>query len=139
MMRLICPIGSCRAENDWQAEACVCCGIPLQGYKRLLVYPSQLFNTALTEARRGQLRRARDLFAALVHWYPIDIEARNALAMACLALGDRVEARSLWETVLAQSPNDPLAQRGLKSCSTIVVAKQRVKKRSKKKVHYKRR
>jgi tetratricopeptide (TPR) repeat protein len=113
------------------------CGIPLQGYKRLLLYPSQLFNIALTEARQGQLGKARDLFASLVQWCPLDIEARNALAMACLALGDKVEARSQWEIVLAQSPNDPLAQRGLKSCSTIVVAKQHIKKQLKKKVQYK--
>ena len=112
-MELTCPITTCRAANDLGAAVCVRCGAPLTGYARLVAYPALLFNLGLEAARAGQLPRARDLFAAVVHWCPMDLEARNALAMACLAVGDRSEARLHWETVLARSPSNPIAARGI--------------------------
>src|SRR5947209_14725003 len=112
-MRLTCPGGTCRADNDAQAEVCVRCGTPLRGYARLSTYPAHLFNLGLSAAREGQVARARDLFAAVVYWCPMDLEARNALAMASYALGDATEARHHWETVLARFPADALATRGL--------------------------
>ena len=112
-MRLICPGRPCQADNDVYAETCAQCGLPLHGYIRLSIYPSLLFNRGLSAVREGQHRRARDLFAALVYWCPFDLEARNALAMACYALGDVAEARNQWETVLARVPTDTLATRGL--------------------------
>lgn len=113
MIKVQCPIATCRAENDPQATMCIRCNTPLQEYTRLLFYPTRLFNEGLVAVRDGRLRQARDLFAGVVQWCPKDIEARNALAMACFALRDWSEARRQWETVQAQSPNDPIAQRGL--------------------------
>jgi Flp pilus assembly protein TadD len=115
MTKIQCPIATCRAENDLQATVCICCNAPLQGYTRLLFYPAKLFNEGLVAARNGRLRQARDLFAGVVQWCPKDIEARNALAMACFALKDWSEARRQWEAVQAQSLNDPIAQLGLAS------------------------
>lgn len=112
-MRLTCPGSTCQADNDVYRETCVQCGLPLYGYVRLSIYPALLFNQGLSAAREGQFRRARDLFAALVYWCPVDLEARNALAMACYALGDSEDARHQWETVLAQVPTDALATQGL--------------------------
>ncbi len=117
-MKITCPESSCRKENDVLAEECVRCGTPLQSYVQLLNYPAQLFNEGLLKARSGELEQARDLFAAVVYWCPKDLEARNALAMACLALYDLLEARRQWELVLAQSPADTLALRGLSQIET---------------------
>jgi tetratricopeptide (TPR) repeat protein len=114
VMKLLCPESSCRAENDALARECVGCEMPLQNYIQLLNYPARLFNLGLAKARNGALEQARDLFAAVVYWCPKDLEARNALAMACLALHDLVEAAGQWKIVLAQSPTDPLALRGLR-------------------------
>ncbi len=112
MATVQCPIVTCRAENDPQVVTCIRCNTPLQEYTRLLFYPSQLFNHGLAAARNGQLKQARDLFAAVVQWCPRDIEARNALAMACFALKDWSEAHQQWKTVQDQSSDDPIAQRG---------------------------
>jgi tetratricopeptide (TPR) repeat protein len=117
-MKIICPESSCRKENDVFAEECVRCGTQLQSYVQLLNYPAHLFNEGLVKARNGELEQARDLFAAVVYWCPKDLEARNALAMACLALHDLLEARRQWEIVLAQSPADTLALRGLSQLET---------------------
>ncbi|GCE07569.1 hypothetical protein [Dictyobacter aurantiacus] len=95
------------------ASACIRCGTPLQNYIQLLNYPARLFNEGLVKARHGEFEQARDLFAAVVYWCPRDLEARNALAMACLAMHDLLEARRQWEYVLHQAPADALAQRGL--------------------------
>lgn len=110
--RIVCPATTCRAESSGELDDCARCGTPLRSYARLMTHSAQLFNQGLAAARAGELARARDLFAAVVHWHPIDLEARNALAMACLALGDRAAASSHWETVLARSPTDALASRG---------------------------
>ena len=80
---------------------------------RLSIYPTQLFNRGLAEARNGRMSLARDLFAAVVYWCPKDTEARNALAMACLALGDRTEAEHHWNVIQEQSTRDIVAQQGL--------------------------
>lgn len=101
-------------ENETFSSECVRCGTPLQSYIRLLNYPASLFNQGLAKARAGAFRQARDLFAAVVYWCPKDVEARNALAMTCLALQDLLEARRQWKLVLDQVPTDAIALRGLK-------------------------
>jgi Flp pilus assembly protein TadD len=104
-----CPVPLCGTENDFAATACAGCRTPLLGYARLRAYPAQLFNQGLAAARDRRLPAARDCFAAVVHWCPGDIGARNALALACLQLGDRDEARRQWEEVLTRRPADPQA------------------------------
>lgn len=113
-MKVVCPESSCRKENDALASECVCCGTPLQSYAQLLNHPAYLFNQGLARAHNGEFEQARDLFAAVVYWCPKDLEARNALAMACLALKDQMEAKRQWEFVLAHAPTDALAMRGLR-------------------------
>ncbi|WP_200308012.1 tetratricopeptide repeat protein [Streptomyces adelaidensis] len=108
-----CPVPLCRRDNTYGAEACAGCGTPLSGYARLHARPAHLFNRGLTAAREGRLAAARDCFAAVVHWCPGDTEARNALALAGLALGDPDEARRQWTEVLDRRPDDPKAARGL--------------------------
>ncbi|MFL5702031.1 MAG: tetratricopeptide repeat protein [Ktedonobacteraceae bacterium] len=82
---------------------------------------------------------AWDLFASVIHWCPSDKEARHALAMAHLALGNKADAQFQWETILKQFPDDTLARRGLlalrkgKKGSQAVLSKAR-KVRAKKKV-----
>ncbi len=112
-MKVVCPESSCRKENEASASECVRCGTPLQSYVQLLNHPAHLFNQGLGVARNGEFERARDLFAAVVYWCPKDLEARNALAMACLESRDLLEAKRQWELVLAQAPTDRLALRGL--------------------------
>jgi hypothetical protein len=112
MIKVQCPVTTCRMENDPQAITCIGCHTPLQEYTRLLFYPSQLFNDGLAAAHDGRLKQARDLFASVVQWCPRDIEARNALAMACFALKDWSEARRQWGIVLVQFSDDPIAKRG---------------------------
>lgn len=113
MLSLICPIGTCQTSNDLHAETCIRCGIPLQGYKRMKIYSSQLFNDGLVKSRSGHYREARDVFAAIVCWYPMDIEARNALAMVCLAQKDFEQASQQWNIVLQQSPSNAIARQGM--------------------------
>ena len=112
-MGLRCPATLCNTENDPEAEECKNCGTPLQGYARLSAYPSYLFNQGIVAVSQGEVSRARDLFAAIVYWCPLDIEARNALATACLALGDKTEARRHWQTVLARAATNTTAKQGL--------------------------
>lgn len=112
-MKLTCPVGSCRADNEWTADCCARCGASLRGYAKLSARPARLFNQGLAAARSGQLGRARDLFASIVYWCPMDKEARNALAMACYGLGDKEEAMIQWRTVLARLPADAIATRGI--------------------------
>ena len=112
-MKLNCPVNTCQAENDAEAEVCSRCGTPFSGFAQLSTYPAHLFNQGLSAAREGQMSRARDLFSAVVYWCPTDREARNALGMACLALGDQPEARHHWETVLNRFPKDPIATQGI--------------------------
>ncbi len=115
MNQLTCPITTCRAKNDIGAEVCIQCSTPLSTYRRLSLYPAQLFNKGLEAARQGQAKRARDLFAAVVYWCPNDKEARNALAMTCYELKDFMEARLHWQVVLAQTSHDALALQGMKA------------------------
>lgn len=110
---IICPIASCETANEPDAELCRGCGVPLAGYVRMLRHPAALFNRGLQAARGGDSAAARELFAAVVLWYPHDNEARNAHALACLDCGDRQAARRGWEQVLRRAPRDPLATRGL--------------------------
>ncbi len=112
-MNFLCPISSCRSENDSTASNCIRCGTPLQGYLHLQDHPAHLFNQGLSRAKQGEFEQARDLFAAVVYWCPKDLEARNALALACLVLPDLLEARRQCEHVLAIAPTDPVAQQGL--------------------------
>lgn len=108
-----CPIGNCRADNEAAAEVCVACGTPLRNFVRLSSYPAQLFNQGLTAARTGRFGEARELFAAVVHWCPRDLEARNALALACFELSDVDAARRHWEQVRSVDPANSLAEQGL--------------------------
>jgi thioredoxin-like negative regulator of GroEL len=112
-MTLTCPVPSCRHPNDPAADACANCGVPLAAYRLLSVYPGRLFNQALAAAREGRLAVARDLLAAVVHWCPHDVEARNALALACFRLGDREAAARHWEVVRRRLPQDALAASSL--------------------------
>ncbi|WP_329545367.1 tetratricopeptide repeat protein [Streptomyces sp. NBC_01356] len=112
-MSVRCPVVLCREENAYGTEVCAGCRTPLSGYARLHTYPAYLFNQGLAAAREGRLTAARDCFAAVVHWCPGDTEARNALALAGLRLGDRSEAHRQWTEVLGRRPDDPKATWGL--------------------------
>lgn len=112
-MTVTCPIGNCRADNDAAAEVCVACGTPLRNFVRVSAYPARLFNQGLEAARAGRFGEARELFAAVVHWCPRDLEARNALALACFELSDFGAARHHWEYVRSVDPANSLAERGL--------------------------
>ena len=120
MNQLTCPITTCRAENDIVAEVCIQCGTPLSAYRKLFMYPTQLFNKGLEVARQGQTKQARDLFAAVVYWCPKDREARNALALACYTLKDFVEARRHWENILTETPQDVIAKQGIKALEVAI-------------------
>lgn len=106
-------------ENEALASECARCGTLLQSYAQLLNYPASLFNLGLAKTRTGEFGQARDLFAAVVYWCPKDVQARNALAMTCLALRDLPEACRQWELVLAQAPSDALALRGLNQLNSV--------------------
>jgi len=84
-----------------------------RGHVRIRAHAARLFNDGLAAARAGQPVRARDHFAACVYWYPHDLEARSALALACLESGDADAAHDHWRKVLDQRPNDSRALRGL--------------------------
>lgn len=104
---------NCGTANSPDAEFCTRCGVPVQSYHRLASHPVRLFNAGLRAARAGDLTVARDLFAAVVHWCPLDWEARTALAMACFQLGDHDQARHHWTAVLDRHPTEPIATSGL--------------------------
>jgi cytochrome c-type biogenesis protein CcmH/NrfG len=74
---------------------------------------AHLFNRGLSAAQKGEAALARDLFAAVVYWCPMDLEARNGLASACFMLRDYSEAQRHWEMVLQRSPGDSMAQEGV--------------------------
>lgn len=112
-MIIRCPVVLCRRENPYGTELCAGCRTPLSGYARLHTYPAYLFNQGLALAREGHLTAARDCFAAVVLWCPTDTEARNALALAALHLGDPLEAHRHWTESLSRKPGDPKATRGL--------------------------
>jgi Flp pilus assembly protein TadD len=119
MTPIICPVAACRTANESSADECARCGTPLRSYTLLQSCAAHLFNQGLRAARGGHLSRARDCFAAVVHWCPVDLEARNALAAACLALRDRTEARRHWEAVLQRSAGDRLALQGLHALAAL--------------------
>ncbi|WP_216373033.1 hypothetical protein [Streptomyces tailanensis] len=108
-----CPVVLCRRENAYGTELCAGCRTPLSGYARLHTYPAHLFNRGLALAHEGRLTAARDCFAAVVLWCPTDTEARNALALTALHLGDPLEAHRHWMECLGRRPGDPKATRGL--------------------------
>jgi tetratricopeptide (TPR) repeat protein len=110
---VVCPIARCRAENEPTAVSCRRCGTPLQAYVRLSAHAARLFNEGLAAARAGDHATARDRFAAIVHWYPDDTEAHNALALACYHLGAHTEAHHHWHLTLTREPDDPVARRGV--------------------------
>jgi len=83
------------------------------GRARIRAHAATLFNDGLAAARNRRPRDARDLFAACVLWYPNDLEARSAFALACWETGDHEAARGHWESVLEQRPSDGRARRGL--------------------------
>ena len=83
------------------------------GRARIRAHAATLFNDGLAAARDRRPREARDLFAACVLWYPNDLEARSALALACWETGDHEAARRHWESALEQRPSDRRARRGL--------------------------
>ncbi|MFE7167173.1 DUF6584 family protein [Streptomyces sp. NPDC057616] len=112
-MTVVCPIARCRAENEPTAGSCRRCGTPLQAYVRLSAYAARLFNEGLAAARAGDHATARDRFTAIVHWYPDDMEAHNALALACYHLGAHTEAHRHWHLALARDPDDPVARQGV--------------------------
>jgi outer membrane protein assembly factor BamD (BamD/ComL family) len=112
-VKLECPI-QCGATNEAGVESCAGCGSPLRNHTRLGDYAAQLFNQGLHAARTGELGVARELFAAVVHWIPLDRKARNALALASYELGDHDRARHHWNQVLTQHPGDTFAVTGLR-------------------------
>ena len=103
------------------------------------LFPNHLFNMGLAAAKEGRISQARDLFAAVVNWCSLDALARNALAMACFAQKDYKEARKQWEAVLARTPEDPIATKGLVSIASATPAKKPSKpgSKSKKQQHHK--
>ncbi|GAA1557070.1 hypothetical protein GCM10009678_45100 [Actinomadura kijaniata] len=108
-----CPLPRCGADNPPDAEDCAGCGTPVRGHVRVTAHAARLFNEGLAAAREGRDAMARDRFAAVVAWFPADVEARNALALAALRLGDRREARRQWEAVRERRRGDGLAGRVL--------------------------
>ncbi|QUQ67114.1 hypothetical protein [Kutzneria sp. CA-103260] len=112
-MTVRCPLTDCGAENVADAETCVRCGSPLREFARLTAYPDQLFNQGLAAAQAGELAVARELFAAVVHWCPLDAEARNALALTNFQLGDHQAAHTHWAAVLDRCPGDAMAVEGM--------------------------
>lgn len=74
-----------------------------------------VYNEGLEYARQGHIKHARTLFAAVVYWCPNDIEARNALALACFTDGDYPQAQQQWNIVLSQSSQDKTALRGVQA------------------------
>ena len=85
-----------------------------RGHVRIRAHAARLFNDGLAAARDGRPNIARDHFAACVYWYPHDLEARTALALACFESGDFETARAHWNHVLELRPNDTKAERGLR-------------------------
>jgi hypothetical protein len=81
--------------------------------QRTRAHAAKLFNDGLEAARAGCPARARDCFAAVVQWYPHDLEAMGAMALACLESDDAEQARAHWEYVLARRPRDARALRGM--------------------------
>jgi Flp pilus assembly protein TadD len=77
------------------------------------MYPEALFNRGLRAARAGDSAFARECFAAVALWHPEDLRTRNAHALACLDARDVRAAMRGWQEVLASSPGDSLAARGL--------------------------
>ena len=136
---LVCPTIRCRCANPPEARVCASCGTPLEEYGRLSTYPDRLFNLGLAAARSGSTSRARDLFAAVVHWCPHDLEARNALALACFLLGDVAGARDQWAIVLGRAAANPLAKRGLEKLDASSSKAERAKSRGSRKRRRKRR
>ncbi|MEV2217804.1 hypothetical protein AB0H86_41340 [Streptomyces sp. NPDC050997] len=112
-MTVVCPLARCRTPNEPTADACRRCGTPLQAYVRLSAHAARLFNEGLAAARGHDYTAARDRFAAIVHWYPSDTEAHNALALACYHLDARTEAQHHWRLTLTRRPDDETARRGL--------------------------
>jgi Flp pilus assembly protein TadD len=82
-------------------------------HQRIRAHAARLFNEGLAAGQAGQAVAARDLFAAIVYWYPYDLEARNALALACLESGDDQTARGHWAYILSRRPDDTKALRGM--------------------------
>ena len=118
-MLIICPEATCRAQNEASNTKCIRCNAPLEAYVQLLTHPNHLFNQGLLMARSNKLGEARDLFAAVVYWCPNDLEARNALALACFAQKDFTEAQKQWNLVLVQSRDDKLAKQGIEAVQQV--------------------
>ncbi len=112
-MKLVCPICKNPLDLNVQLVDCQNCGAPVRSYARLSQHSAILFNRGLLAARRGDMTKARDCFAAVVNWCPNDIEARNALAMACFELKDWQLAHFNWEKIQQTLPADDLSARGL--------------------------
>ncbi len=112
-MKLICPISTCQADVEPDQPTCLRCGTPMDGYVRVATHAARMFDHGLEAAEAGRLSEARDAFAAVVGWQPHDLEARNALALACALAGDRDQARHHWNLVAVRAPTDPIAMRGL--------------------------
>lgn len=110
---LTCPMARCRAANVASADVCVGCGTPLANYSRMVAHGAQLFNRGLAAAADHRMSEARDLFAAVVLWFPTDLVARNAYALACYCQSDKAAARRSWQAVLERSPRDERAIRGM--------------------------
>lgn len=128
-MNLSCPIAVCRALNDPAAQTCARCGAPLRSYAHLLAAAAGLFNRGLMAARAGEYKLARDLFASVVYWCPMDMEARNALAAACLSAHDFDAAALHWKAVLSRSPSDAIAVAGIEALKAVPASPQRSKRK----------
>jgi hypothetical protein len=109
---VVCPVEECGTRNAPDADVCAGCLTLLGGYRRLSRYPEILFNRGLRAARAGDLRGARDLFAAVAFWIPHDARALNAYALACFEEGDLAAAERAWAEVLSLAPGDAFATRG---------------------------
>jgi hypothetical protein len=112
---LVCPVLECGTVNSLDADVCAGCLTELTAYRRLSHFPDVLFNRGLRTARAGQSLLARDCFAAVVLWDADDLAAHNAYALSCLESGDPRAAARVWREVLARSPDDAFALRGLAS------------------------
>lgn len=113
--RTLCSINVTAKSDEWpEAErywpTCNACGLAWREEEQILLWPR---DGRLPATRAGDLTEARELFAAVVHWCPMDAETRNALALANYQLDEHETARTHWQAVLDRSPGDRFTTEGL--------------------------
>jgi|GEM_PF-3648556 len=134
---IVCPIPQCRKPNNLESETCQACGTPLREYARLVNHSARLFNNGLDAASDSRLDEAIESFAAVVHWCPSDLDARNALAQAYFESDNDRAARRHWDQVLERKSKNEIALKGLELLAQRAEKKKAGKKTKKKKTRKK--